>query len=216
MWRTMQLITEPVRETHKSAVLPLSRVTDPVLCAVFHRWNQARDGRPMAFRSDVNPARFRPANGFVAIANHEPLMGEFRYTLFGTKLAAELGVDYTGKLITEMRPRPFAALAREHYHRVRDTGAPSLHCLVVGSREGDLRFLRLLLPLTNEGYGVDSVIAVAARIPECPADSGADLGLAIVKLPCGLRGACLHRRAVISDGSVFPSVFERRVNGSWR
>ncbi len=209
----MHLDIEPARETLQSAVLPLSRVTDPILCSVFHWWNQARDGRPMAWRSDVDPARFRPALGSVAIADYDPRAGEYRYTLFGSRLVHDLGTDFTGKLITEVQPRTLAALAREHYRRVRDTGSPSLHCLVVGGPRGDLRYLRLLLPLTNAGVDVDSVVAVAARIMDCPADTGADMGRAIVDLPCGLPGACLHRRAGISDRELFPSIFERRLNG---
>ena len=209
----MHLGIEHTKETQQSAVLPLSRVTDPILCSVFHWWNQARDGRPMAWRTDVDPTRFRQALGSVAIADYDPQADEFRYTLFGSRLVFDLGTDFTGKLITDVEPRPLAALAREHYRRVRDTGAPSLHCLVVGGPRGDLRYLRLLLPLTSEGVDVESVIAVATRIRDCPADTGADVGLAIINLPCGLPGACLHRRAGISDRELFPSIFERRFNG---
>lgn len=54
-----------------------------------------------ADRADFDPFKLRPWLGFIVIVDHLPSEDDFRYRMYGTRIAEQTGHDMTGRLVSE-------------------------------------------------------------------------------------------------------------------
>lgn len=136
---------------------------DAGLICFYEYWASLRGNRPMPARTDVDPLqvprRYLP-NLMLIDVLHDPR--RYRYRLVGTNVVGATGADRTGRFFDEVpffRAHPAVI---QQYETVVETHQP-LHSLepftnlITGSAyEVD----RLLLPLSNDGRLVDTVLVL--------------------------------------------------------
>lgn len=145
----------------ESEELPFDRLDRPRLQLVLDHWQALRGAREMPSRRNVDPVGLRGALGIVMIARYEPARNDFRFSLFGTEVAASQRIDYTGKLASELEPRSYAELVLKSYHQVRDTQRPYYGRLSLALDRELVSYNRLVLPLGEDGAHVDAVLVAS-------------------------------------------------------
>lgn len=141
--------------------LPLERLDRPRLQLVLQHWQSLCGSRAMPARREIDPVVLEGALGIVMIARYEPERDDFRFSLFGTEIAASQRIDYTQKLASELKPRPFAELVLQSYRRVRATGLPYYGRLSLAVDRELVSYHRLVLPLGDDGVHVDAVVVAS-------------------------------------------------------
>mgnify|MGYP001162381607 CR=1 FL=1 len=116
----------------------------------------------------VNPARMKPALGYVMLLDVLEGGRDFRYRVYGSAIAARSGFDATGRTVTELPVAPlteyFLAGYRACLRRVAPLftrHAPPVLLHVVG-------WDRLILPLEDDGGAIARLLVgnVPRRWPE--------------------------------------------------
>jgi hypothetical protein len=64
-------------------------------------WTTLAAGRPMPFTSDIDPLAMKPALGYIMLLDVIDGGRDFRYRLYGSRIAAVSGFDVTGRLVSE-------------------------------------------------------------------------------------------------------------------
>lgn len=134
-------------------------VCDAKVARLFQLWNDKRGTRAMPARGDLDVLELREWIGSIALFDvlHDPL--DFRYRLFGSKIAAALGRDLTGRKISEeavMDDHANALVAlrdligRRTYRFRND--------IISGARGGFLGRDRVYLPLSQDGERIDMLL----------------------------------------------------------
>lgn len=141
--------------------LPLNRLDRPRLSLVLDHWRAVRGSRPMPSRRDIDPLSIKGALGIVMILRYEPAIDDFRFSLYGTEIAQSQRIDYTGKLASELHPKPFAELILKSYQHVRQSGQPYFGRLVLAMERELVSYLRIVLPLSDDGRHVDALLVAS-------------------------------------------------------
>jgi hypothetical protein len=102
------------------------KLDKPILQQLQAYWEDKRGDRPYPGREDIDPLELRFIIGHLILVDIEPTPLRFRYRLFGTAIVQRQGFDMTGKYL-EQHPWPeLAAMARQTYLEVIDSGKPAL------------------------------------------------------------------------------------------
>lgn len=133
--------------------------------ALFRYWTEARGGRPMPARADLDPLEMKAALPYLMLI--DVIGPEFRYRLVGTQVVQDFGRDLTGKTVgQQIRPMPFAADVGALFRRIRDEGRPVFTTGHHQTPEGVTHSVsRLLLPLGEDGRTSMIMICRIARYP---------------------------------------------------
>ena len=154
----------------EAATLPLvAAVCVPYMAAAFARWRSARRralqadqaGAPIPTEPAADPLGLAEALSQSALIDVllDPL--DFRVRYVGAEIAKAHGADHTGQRISELSPRRYVGLIMEAYTAVAASREPKLHRVLLEEDERRLAYVRLLLPLSKGGDGVDTIWAVA-------------------------------------------------------
>lgn len=134
-------------------------------------WNRARGGKPLALRSEINPAEIRSALPFLFIL--EPIDGQLRFRLAGTHICAMFG--------QELRDHPFSSLWCSHSAPEAETLARDLmetlrpvymNGEITLEPESYSKAGMLLLPLSIDGETCGRLIGALDLDLHRPADVG--------------------------------------------
>lgn len=132
---------------------------DPILLDVLALWRSVGHGRSMPARQDMTPQLLRRHLGWIHIFDviQEPL--DFRFRLYGSRIAEALGVDATGKLLTEAFSGPFLkSLFPAFEALVREKRPLLLRSSGAGANKEFLPITSLMLPLSNDDERVDAIL----------------------------------------------------------
>lgn len=161
----------PIR--FRSVELPLDEIEDARLRELVAYWEGKRSGRTMPARRDIEPADFRELMGRILLLDvlRDPL--RFRFRLVGTLLVEAIGFDPTGRMTTEAGPRDYLEEVEAHYRLAVARRAPVYHRIIfdwvsteLGMAETLQRdYVRLLLPLAEDGETVDMILAASVSDP---------------------------------------------------
>jgi len=145
--------------------IPLDDMNVPRLARLLAYWTEKCDGDALPRRVDIDPTDLREHLGLVHLVD-VVAPGTFRFRLYGSEWASPYGRDMTGRTTADYEDREFGALVTRHYQECVDGGAPVCH-YVCGELERRLyAFLRLVLPMTQNGQGVDMLLVSPHRCQE--------------------------------------------------
>ena len=132
-------------------------------------------GEQLPGRKDIDPLDFPWALGLVCLLDVERYPLTFRYRLDGTTIAERYGADLTGQTIDAVKPDFQAALLRRHFAEIVDMGRPTAYRITLRYGGQARTYVRLALPLSRDGKGVDMILTVSDRLaPEYEDDAGSD------------------------------------------
>jgi hypothetical protein len=143
--------------------LALDAISSTKLVSLLALWRAKAGDRPMPLRSDMNPADFKPLLGRVhMLAVEGP--GQFRYRLYGSRMANPNRLDMTGRTTREYPDQGFAILVTRHLSVTAEEGVPAVH-LVDGEVDGEAyRYERIALPLSVGGAEVAMLMVASERL----------------------------------------------------
>jgi hypothetical protein len=135
----------------------------PDLARVLAYWDRKRGDRFAPRRADIDPADLVEFLPRIMLADvlREPL--EFRYRLSGTGIAGVHGKDQTGKSPRDLTPPAYGALVQEHYCECVRRREPLLHLIVLDTQERSISYVRLVMPLSEDGSAVTMLMSVDGK-----------------------------------------------------
>lgn len=122
------------------------------LQGLLRAWRDKCTGDRLPARRDFDPLDLRAFLGamFLLVADRED--DDFRYTLIGTEIVNNVGVDSTGRTVGDM----FGANGLELYRTSRDTRRPvRVHGVLDWHGKAFKRYETVILPLADDGETVD-------------------------------------------------------------
>ncbi|MEZ5832560.1 MAG: PAS domain-containing protein [Dongiaceae bacterium] len=144
----------------------LDSITDPKLVRVHDYWQQARAGKPMPARNDIDPLDLRYCLGWVCLVDvvREPDRHRFRFRLDGSHIAHLTGMDLTGRHADELEDPPYRDLVTAVYDRVVATKAPVFIANIAHWRDRGYRVEQVAMPLSNDGETVTGLMDVTLPV----------------------------------------------------
>ncbi|WP_281683616.1 PAS domain-containing protein [Thalassobaculum salexigens] len=128
---------------------------DPMLQGLLQTWQSKCRHGMLPARRDFDPLDMRDCLGWLFVAQVEPEIDDFRYTLIGTEITEHVGRDNTGRRIGEV----FGPAGLDLYSQVRDSQRPVRVWGVVDWLDKEHKsYETLLLPLADDGRIVDRFI----------------------------------------------------------
>lgn len=127
-------------------------------------WDAKRQGRFAPKRADIEPADLKellPRMMLADVFSDGPL--DFRYRLSGTGINAILSGEYTGKRPRDLAPPAYGAMVHDHYCLSVRRREPLFHIIMLDSFERLVTYIRLLLPLSEDGETVTMLIAAHSK-----------------------------------------------------
>ena len=114
----------------------------------------------MPSRADIDPADIRHLLPAIALVDIEPEPFRVRYRVVGTRLVQDMGHDFTGLYLDELRfDRPDELLAL--YRRAADERAPAFRSFTWRRPDGIVwGFETAILPLSDDGVRVTQCLAI--------------------------------------------------------
>ena len=143
---------------------PYLTIWSPPLRDMLEHYTLMRGDRPVALRRDFDPVKVPQHLGELYLVHVEPPPRRYRYRLVGTRIAATLKRDATGRSFDEIyspavvedmtRGLDWMQAHRRPLHRYG-------RCTFMENR-GTLGFEEILLPLSRTGESVDVVLGRVA------------------------------------------------------
>lgn len=132
----------------------------PSITELHEYWLSRRAGRAMPSRADINPADIPHLLPAIALVDVEPEPFRVRYRVVGTRLVQDMGHDFTGYYLDELRfDNPDELLAL--YQRSAQEKVPSFRT-GTWRRPGSVvwGFETAILPLSEDGERVTQCLAI--------------------------------------------------------
>ncbi|MBI1777868.1 MAG: PAS domain-containing protein [Proteobacteria bacterium] len=144
---------------------PAARDLDaPPLSFLLRRWSSLADGGLPHLRQ-IDPVELRPALGYIMLLDAIDGGRDFRYRLYGSKIAHISNLDMTGRLLSE---HPASAYVAEFgiavYRAALIRRAPVYSTRRPTMAEFTARWQRLALPLVDDSGAVVRILAATVAI----------------------------------------------------
>ena len=120
-------------------------------------WRAKRNGRPMPLRRAFDVVELRPWLGSLCLIDIEANGRDFRYRVFGTRIANTIGQELTGRRVSEIAPQ-FRDGLRPGYVEVSRSARPATFAPIFHEPWRTIRLSDLVLPLSVEGLTVDMLL----------------------------------------------------------
>ncbi len=143
-------------------------IADPEHRTLFDWWLSARGAREMPSRSDFDPLDHPALLPRLFIVEVSRIPPHFRYRLCGTEIDEQQGYPMTGRTFEELFEGDLYCFTQERFADVafhRRVSYHSTHFRTDNSAKRS-RFTRLLLPLSDDGERVDTVLGSRIRISD--------------------------------------------------
>src|SRR6185312_12794369 len=133
---------------------------------LYDYWIAKTAGRPMADRSDINPAEIPRLLPFLSLIEIEPASGRYRVRLAGTRLREIYDCETTGLFLDELDWGDKRDYWLAAYHRIASEGKPAQGA-VRGPRTQKEHLVQfwLKLPLTHGSDRVGMILCYDAFLP---------------------------------------------------
>lgn len=149
--------------TPEREAAPTLEIGHPALRDLHRRWEAWRGERAMPARADMDPVelprKLLPNLLLVAVEENPR---RFRYRLVGTELTAVMRGELTGRYVDEM-PFLFRKFAQPAYAEVMERAAPTCRRINAVEAFWRIRYERLLLPLSDGGGRIDTILGAIFR-----------------------------------------------------
>ncbi|HLZ67500.1 MAG TPA: PAS domain-containing protein [Aliidongia sp.] len=132
----------------------------PDLQRVQAYWTEKRRDRFAPCRRDIDPIDLVEVLPRVMLVDIEREPLDFRYRLAGTGICTIHGTDPTGDRPRHLLPRAYGALIDAHYREALTRRAPMLHLIVLDTLDRSRAYVRLLLPLSEDGERVTMLMSI--------------------------------------------------------
>jgi hypothetical protein len=127
-------------------------------------WLNCRRNDDLPAASEIDPFAFRDAIGETFILEPNDDCSDFRYRLYGTMIVAAIGVDMTGKMISDL-PGRAGEFFRPYYRAVCQLRRASYsENDAVPEFSNITRLCRLALPMVDENGAVERILI--AMVPK--------------------------------------------------
>jgi hypothetical protein len=145
---------------------------------LYDYWIAKTAGRPMADRSDINPAEIPRLLPFLSLIEIEPASGRYRVRLAGTRLREIYDCETTGLFLDELDWGDKRDYWLAAYHRIASEGKPAQGA-VRGPRTQKEHLVQfwLKLPLSVAQRRVGMVLCYDAFLPATEAAEAQHLDL---------------------------------------
>lgn len=132
----------------------------PSIAELHQYWVARCDGRAMPRRADINPADIPHLLPAIALVDIESDPFRVRYRLIGTRLVQDMGRDFTGFYLDELRfDKPDELLAL--YRRAAEEKMPAFRSSTWRRPDGIVWDLETaILPLSEDGARVSQCLAI--------------------------------------------------------
>lgn len=127
--------------------------------AIYHYWNNKRDGRRMPSRRDIDPVEMKPWLAHLILVDVLPAEPRFVYRLVGTGEVAQRRRDPTGRSVGEAYFAADAEQSLTHYEQVAKSGSPFFWNAPYSTPSGRTAHDDILfLPLSDDGAQVNMIM----------------------------------------------------------
>lgn len=136
-----------------------SDLTQGALQFLLGHWNRLRGEAPAPNQNLIDPLELREALGHIMILDALEDGADFRYRLYGSKIAARTGFDMTGKRVSELTSSPvMAVFFGAAYRAVRIRCEPLMTVHSPPPEVSVMKWTRLILPLLNDAGRVERLL----------------------------------------------------------
>lgn len=126
---------------------------------LLRHWRQLRGEAPAPNQNLIDPLDLREALGHIMILDAIDDGADFRYRVYGTKIAARTGFDMTGKRVSELTSSPvMAVFFGAAYRAVRLRCEPLMTVHSPPLEVSVMKWTRLILPLLNDDGRVERLL----------------------------------------------------------
>lgn len=120
-------------------------------------WASKRDGGPIPLRRAFDVIELRPWLGFLCLVDIERQARDFRYRIFGTRIANIVGRELTGLRLSQVDGGLREGL-RPGYVEVARCQAPMLFAPALQEAWRTVCLSELVLPLSSDGHATDMLL----------------------------------------------------------
>lgn len=136
------------------------QIVDERLRRLYDYWKSKCGDRVAPARSDIEPQDIRELLPYIYMV--ERIGQRFRFRLAGTSVVAEYGEEITGRFLDEIDLDGLGTSILDEYRSVVTTANASASRWHFTKDSGrDLTYEHLLLPLSNDGHGIDMLLCAA-------------------------------------------------------
>ena len=119
-------------------------------------WTELKGARRYPLCGQIDPFQLQPALGFIALVDVVDRGADFRYRLFGSKIAYVSGFDVTRRLVSQHPASPYIVeFSLAAYRAVLRRGEPVATVHSPPPAVSTTVWHRLVLPLAREGGAID-------------------------------------------------------------
>lgn len=142
-------------------VLDCDRYPDLAMALAY--WRSRCRGRFAPTRADIDPIDLVAVLPRVMMAevSYDPL--DFRYRLAGTGIRSIHGEELTSKRAIDLTPPEFGRMIHAHYELAVARRTPLLHLLRLDFDNAQRSYVRLILPLSEDGQTIDRLMIVESH-----------------------------------------------------
>ena len=135
---------------------------DDPLFAVLASWRNSCSEHNWPHKRDLYPEEFGQALGRVCLVDVLRPGPRFRFRLFGTILAANMGTDMQGQDLANLRPLEYRDMVLADYREAVRRGIPTLKRITSIHNGVELNYLRLILPLINDNGAIGCLLTASS------------------------------------------------------
>jgi len=138
------------------------RIGHPELRQLYGYWLAKKGGRLAPARSDIHPAEMKPFLRHVFLLEVIGTAPRFRFRLAGTEVVERYGEELTGRFLDEVDLDEVGSEILGEYERATREAQPVCSRWNYRKHSGhQLRYERLILPLSSDGRTVDMLLCGA-------------------------------------------------------
>ena len=131
---------------------------DPELKLALDYWLQKRGARLAPTRADIDPVEIASLLPRVMLVDVSTDPIDFRFRLAGTGIFKIHGAELTNKRALDLAPRVFAELIHRLYCEALTRRAPIAHRLLIECASRRSAYMRIMLPLSEDGERVNMIL----------------------------------------------------------
>ncbi|NBC33464.1 MAG: PAS domain-containing protein [Alphaproteobacteria bacterium] len=147
------------------AITDVEAIGSPKLRALYAYWESLPRNPRWPRKADLDPVEIAGSLSHVILAKWDAERDDFLHLICGDTVDRVHGVRSTRRHLRDVWPRPMADGLVEAYRQPIDHEGPVHHQLSTRDDLGmDLRYERILLPMSTDGNGIDVVFGGLDRL----------------------------------------------------
>ena len=159
------MVEQPDNSVVEAIELDIACDDYPELSRVLAYWHRRRGDRFAPARADIDPADLVESLSRITLSDvfrDGDALG-FRYRLAGTEICTAHWRDPTGEAPLDMKPPAYGALLHAHYLDAVRRREPMLHLIALSTTDKARSYVRLMLPLSEDGATVTMLMTVDSK-----------------------------------------------------